>query len=209
MTSIKDGRGTQKSRQQQRKERGSGLQSQRPVPSSGPSSPRPVKKVDLDECPAGYDPDVWSLTLLFRQEAAREGIDLVEFSNILLYAKLEKAVAPFRSWFAKRPEGARPIRIPDGPAPRFREAKTWAEVVEAVIRYRFAEYVEDAYAADRFCQEGTFRDMVKETRERGYHRYLKTKAEELPDREPARPEPKKFRPWDGKGQRPRRLEEEK
>lgn len=160
---------------------------------------------DLDACPPGYDPGMWHLTLLFREEAAREQkIDLAEFSNILLYAKLERAISPFRSWFTKVPY--RQVKVPDGPMPGYKVVTTWVDVMEAVIRYRFREYIEDSYAADRFCQPELFRDMVAETRERGRACWVRQRLDELPEREPEPRPRKKFKPWDGKGKRPRRLE---
>lgn len=198
MTKINPGRGTQKERYDRGKDRG-------PRGGDNVREFRPVKKVDLDACPDGYDPEVWDLTLLFRQTAAREKIDLVEFSNILLYAKMERVFSPLRKWY--REKGCRKlIRVPDGPLPGFKVVRSWHDLAAATIRHRFDEYYEDEYAADRFCQPELFRDMVREVRERGLNRYVRQELDKLPDKEPEPRPRKKFKPWDGKGKRPRRLE---
>lgn len=165
MTAIKEGRGTQKKTGRALR-RESAARHRESSPGTG--APRPVRKVDLDECPAGYDPDVWDMTLLFRQEAARERITLAEHSNVLLYAKLERVISPFRESYLAR-EGKPQTVTGDSPA-------TWQEIVRAAIIRRFGTYVEDGWAADRFCERETFRQMIREVTQRGYHLHLRLLA---------------------------------
>lgn len=187
MTSIKDER---KSRQQQRKERG-----RQELASGG--APRPAKKVDLDACPQGYDPDIWHLALYFRQvaqattrrETLNEKIQL-EHGLPVIYAYLERACEPFRDWFASRQEkvaagalgrSGKPLRpVYVGSSKKtVHVAENWVEVVEQAITWHFQKYYEDEYAADTFCQPETFRAMIRESREtaRNWH-FLRQRDEE-------------------------------
>jgi hypothetical protein len=122
---------------------------------------------DPDTCPSGYDPDVWDLALLFRQEAAREHIALAEYSNVLLYAKLERAVSPFRRRYDARLAAGKKPWTADGQTPA-----TWQDIARAAITRRFATYVEDEHAADRFCEPEMFRQMTGEVIQNGFHRYI-------------------------------------
>jgi hypothetical protein len=180
MTSIKGGRGTQKDRYE--REPRSNVRELRPAS----AAPRVARKPDLDACPPGWDPDVWHLALYFKQVAEsttrRETLDekiRLEHGLPLTYAYLERACEPFRAWFSRRQAGitageksrsGRPLRpVYVGSSTKdVHVAENWVEVVEQAIRWHFAKYYEDEYAADTFCAPAIFRDMIRESRERAY-----------------------------------------
>jgi hypothetical protein len=182
MTSIKDGRGTQKP---SRASFGGSYQGHSQDASAGP---RPARKPDPDSCPPGYDPAVWSLALLFRQTAQktirRETTDqhiILAHGLPLIYVLLERATPPFREHFAQRQEKvlagtARPFWLGRS-VKTLRLAETWDEVVAEAIRYHFREYFEDEYAADYFCNPEVFRTMIREVREKGWLWHLRQVAD--------------------------------
>lgn len=131
---------------------------------------RSTQMPSLDACPQAADPDVWELTLLFRREAQNQRITLAEFSNGLLYAKLERVALTFRDRYLSR-EG-KPWTV-DGISPA-----SWQDLVRAAVTHRFAAYVEDAYAADRFTDPETFRQMIREVSQRGREWHLLRRHDE-------------------------------
>jgi hypothetical protein len=183
MSWLNDGRGTQK-----RREASSVFDRAESGQDSAPAGPRPARKIDLDECPPGYDPAVWSLALLFQQTAQRtirrETTDqriILAHGRPMIYAMLEQRCAPFRKWFASRQERAqdehlRPFYLARSVS-TLRIAGSWQEVVAEAIEHHFRAYFEDEYAADYFCNPEVFRSMIREIREKGWNWHLRQLAD--------------------------------
>src|SRR5581483_8981614 len=144
--------------------------------SGGQPVSRPARRADPDACPSGYDQDIWGLVLLFGQLAAADGIHLAA-GRPLLYAMLEERVRELQA----RLEKAQKLEPRSGwwsatPGKRF---GTWQELAEAAIRFEWANFRQDQYAADWFCDPTRFREMIRQVRHRAYFAHLDQKMREL------------------------------
>lgn len=146
---------------------------------TGGQSFRPARKVDLDEPPPGYDPDLWDMALLFELLATRRGIRL-SHGRILLYAMLEPRMEWLRDQRARVDETRRGSWSADGVI-RF---SSWQEMGRAAIGF-FWEDTEDIltpndpgpHAASEFCNEVEFKAIIWETRQRAISRHSRTEFE--------------------------------
>jgi hypothetical protein len=138
---------------------------------------RPARKLDPQACPPGYDPEVWSLTLLFEQLSAAAGV--ITLRGPLLYSMLEQRTTELRTILADPKLRSRPWKYRDIPMPAgvwsvdgVTRVATWQELTEAAIRREFGEYVAGDDQASWFCGKVRFWEMITEVRKRGYHKHL-------------------------------------
>jgi len=127
------------------------------------------REFDRNQCPAGWDPDVWSLALQFEQCAAREGIQLA-VGRPIIYAALKDRCDDFRQVLYLRKKRW----SLDGS----NRSAPWQEVVSAAITRHFARYHEDEYAVDFFCGPVVFSDMIKEVWQHGHNLWIVRQIEE-------------------------------
>lgn len=105
----------------------------------------PKTPYDPDKCPAGYDPEVWSLGLLFDQLAKKRGVTLAARMPVI-HGVLLKRFARFRELVQEKPHM---LLNSKGDIP------PWTEFVSATIRAYWtpgffgSEY--DEYALDDYC----------------------------------------------------------
>ena len=116
-------------------------------PSSERPAARPARKYDPDQCPSGYDLAIWSLTLLFQQLAAKDGIQL-QAGRPIIYGCLAK---------------------------RMEETGASEVLVESAMR-EFWTYWQDEHALDAFCGVVRFNEMISIVRERARNKRLVAKA---------------------------------
>jgi hypothetical protein len=142
-----------------------------PVP-SGPAGPRqqqvPGPRLpDRNRCPAGWDAELWHLTLLFEQYAHEDGIEL-RAGRPVIYAELAELV---KRWHVKEKTYHQEITgcprrelaldradhcwyhwPPKAVEQQVARDLTWVEVVE-IIMAEFWSRVQDEYALDQFRRD--------------------------------------------------------
>lgn len=125
---------------------------------------RPARKLaDRDQCPVGWDTDLWHLTLLFDQAAQVDGIEL-RTGRALIYREIEHLVDQWHlrtKTFVQYADGCERRHLPDDQAAkcwfhtradvRQREI-TWVEMVE-VIMAEFWSRIWNEHALDSFRQQ--------------------------------------------------------
>jgi hypothetical protein len=105
----------------------------------------PKTPYDPDKCPAGYDPEVWSLGLLFDQLAKKRGVTLAARMPVI-HGVLLKRFARFRELVQEKPR-----KLLDSKG----VIRPWTDFVSATIRdywtpsFWGTEY--DEYALDDYC----------------------------------------------------------
>lgn len=144
--------------------------------------PRPhpfqARKVDLGDCPAGYDPDVWDMALLFEQRATDRGTRLT-VGRIILYAMLEPRMEWLRDQRAQVNEKIRGSWSADG-VTRF---SSWQEMGRAAIELFWRDDGDllepndpGQYAADDFCHPLEFKAIVWEVRRKSVNKHSRENA---------------------------------
>lgn len=128
-----------------------------------PSQPRKGPR-DRDDCPAGWDADLWSLTLRFEQDARADRIDL-KAGRPVIYSELADLVARHEMRTRTYPQAVKGCtrRLlddslaekcwlhynPQHPGSQWERDLGWVEMVE-VIMAEFWSRVWDEYALDGF-----------------------------------------------------------
>lgn len=118
---------------------------------------RPARKsYDPDACPADRDPDIWSLTLLFEQLAARD-VDLKAPRGVI-YGGIAKRVDQFN---------IRERQYRDA----LNQPCSWQNFMVAVIE-EFWSRMWNEYALDQFIDVSMFRQMCNCVLDRAKYRRL-------------------------------------
>jgi hypothetical protein len=138
---------------------------------------QPARQLDPDECPAGYDPDVWDMTLLFTQCGLRRDTRTVD--GPLLYAMLLPRMTWLRDQRAKIDETVRGSWSADG-VTRF---STWQEMGRAAIELFWRESKDilepndpGPYAAEDFCHPLEFRAIIQDVRRKSVNKHSRGNA---------------------------------
>ena len=139
------------------------------VPSSGnQEAPRPAPRgpVDKNRCPAGWDAQLWHLTLLFGQYARADGIELragrhfvyAEINDLVTHHGLRGKTYPHEVRGCARRELDHRLAArcwfhwpPGDPGSQRPGDINWVQMVE-VIMAEFWSRVQDEYALDMFRQ---------------------------------------------------------
>jgi hypothetical protein len=132
-----------------------------PIVSNERTSKSKKGPYDPDRCPAGWDAATWSLTLLFEQLAAKDGIEL-QAGRPVIYGSIAKRAAGYR----------------DRPPEFWKDSKgvvrTWDVCVAAAIR-EFWTYTRNDQALDLFCSPVTFNEMLRTVWERARNKRMVAK----------------------------------
>lgn len=150
-------------------------QSRQPVQASRPAamvSAQPARKgpPNRNQCPAGWDAEVWHLTLLFEQYADADGIQL-RAGRPVIYAEINDLVTRWhmreksqRRLYGQEVQGCARRELaddvaarcwyhwpPKAPAQQTKRSVTWVEVVEIIMAELWSR-VMDPNALDHFRQ---------------------------------------------------------
>jgi hypothetical protein len=148
---------------------GSGIQAPRPAAPSVPAQPQQRRGPrDRNQCPAGWDAEVWHLTLRFEDYARADGIEL-RAGRPIIYSEINDLVTRWNMREKSRNRiyvqevtgcGRRELGEdiaercwyhwpPKAPAQQTRRALTWVEVVEIIMAELWSR-VMDENAVDHF-----------------------------------------------------------